>query len=153
MSQLVRWLGVKAEELGVEIYPGFAASEVFTVLWLNNAITTNLSSHFIIYWQILYDTSDKVIGIATNDMGVAKDGSKKETFQRGVELTGKFFNLITLFVSLDGSLGGGCYTAVCRYRDFGGSYWLQQWELCNKNAPVYKISIAFIMLTNKPLGF
>ncbi|KAL9162408.1 hypothetical protein ABFS82_07G088300 [Erythranthe guttata] len=69
LSQLVRWLGAKAEELGVEIYPGFAASE------------------------ILYDTSDKVIGIATNDMGVAKDGSKKETFQPGVELKGR----VTLF--------------------------------------------------------
>ncbi|MCL7037487.1 hypothetical protein MKW94_023355 [Papaver nudicaule] len=52
LSQLVRWMGSKAEELGVEIYPGFAASE------------------------ILYDASG-------NDMGIAKDGSKKETFQRG----------------------------------------------------------------------
>ncbi|XP_041000605.1 electron transfer flavoprotein-ubiquinone oxidoreductase, mitochondrial [Juglans microcarpa x Juglans regia] len=65
LSQLVRWMGMKAEELGVEIYPGFAVSE------------------------ILYDANNKVIGIATNDMGVAKDGSKKETFQRGVELKGK----------------------------------------------------------------
>lgn len=64
LSQLVRWLGLKAEELGVEIYPGFAASE------------------------ILYDASDKVIGIATNDMGVAKDGSRKDNFQPGVELKG-----------------------------------------------------------------
>ncbi|KAL0413748.1 UNVERIFIED_CONTAM: Electron transfer flavoprotein-ubiquinone oxidoreductase, mitochondrial [Sesamum radiatum] len=69
LSQLVRWLGQKAEELGVEIYPGFAASE------------------------ILYDTTDKVIGIATNDMGVAKDGSKKDNFQPGVELKGR----VTLF--------------------------------------------------------
>lgn len=38
--------------------------------------------------QILYDANDKVVGIATNDMGIAKDGSKKETFQRGVELKG-----------------------------------------------------------------
>lgn len=65
LSQLVRWMGMKAEELGVEIYPGFAASE------------------------ILYDENDKVVGIATNDMGVAKDGSKKENFQRGVELRGQ----------------------------------------------------------------
>ncbi|KAL3641691.1 hypothetical protein CASFOL_012506 [Castilleja foliolosa] len=69
LSQLVRWLGVKAEELGVEIYPGFAASE------------------------ILYDTTGKVIGIATNDMGVAKDGSRKDNFQPGVELKGR----VTLF--------------------------------------------------------
>ncbi|KAF5728802.1 electron transfer flavoprotein-ubiquinone oxidoreductase mitochondrial [Tripterygium wilfordii] len=64
LSQLVRWLGAKAEELGVEIYPGFAASEV------------------------LYDANNKVIGIGTNDMGIAKDGSKKENFQRGVALKG-----------------------------------------------------------------
>ncbi|XP_077227998.1 electron-transfer flavoprotein:ubiquinone oxidoreductase isoform X1 [Tasmannia lanceolata] len=69
LSQLVRWMGTKAEELGVEIYPGFAASE------------------------ILYDANHKVVGIGTNDMGVAKDGSKKETFQHGVELKGR----ITLF--------------------------------------------------------
>ncbi|PPS15305.1 hypothetical protein GOBAR_AA05281 [Gossypium barbadense] len=59
LSQLVRWMGVKAEELGVEIYPGFAASE------------------------ILYDEDNNVVGIGTNDMGVAKDGSRKENFQRG----------------------------------------------------------------------
>ncbi|KAL6343354.1 hypothetical protein AAG906_022937 [Vitis piasezkii] len=55
-------VGRKAEELGVEIYPGFAASE------------------------ILYDANHNVIGIGTNDMGIAKDGSKKDNFQRGVEL-------------------------------------------------------------------
>ncbi|CAL5440503.1 unnamed protein product [Camellia sinensis] len=60
LSQLARWLGEKAEELGVEIYPGFAASE------------------------ILYD-DEKVIGIATNDMGIAKDGSRRDNFQCGVE--------------------------------------------------------------------
>ncbi|XP_042403441.1 electron transfer flavoprotein-ubiquinone oxidoreductase, mitochondrial-like isoform X1 [Zingiber officinale] len=65
LSQLVRWMASKAEEIGVEIYPGFAASE------------------------ILYDANDRVVGVATNDMGVAKDGSKRETFQRGVELKGR----------------------------------------------------------------
>ncbi|XP_058183493.1 electron transfer flavoprotein-ubiquinone oxidoreductase, mitochondrial [Rhododendron vialii] len=73
LSQLVRWLGEKAEELGVEVYPGFAASE------------------------ILYDADDKVIGIATNDMGIAKDGSRRDNFQGGVELKGR----LTL-------LGEGC---------------------------------------------
>lgn len=65
LSQLVRWMGIKAEEFGVDIYPGFAASE------------------------ILYDANDSVVGIGTNDMGIAKDGSKKDTFQRGVELKGR----------------------------------------------------------------
>lgn len=39
--------------------------------------------------QILYDSDNKVIGIGTNDMGISKDGSKKETFQRGVEVKGQ----------------------------------------------------------------
>ncbi|XP_002974941.2 electron transfer flavoprotein-ubiquinone oxidoreductase, mitochondrial isoform X1 [Selaginella moellendorffii] len=64
LSQLVRWLGTKAEELGVEIYPGFSASEV------------------------LYD-DNRVVGIATNDMGIAKNGCKKSTFQKGMELRGR----------------------------------------------------------------
>ena len=63
LSQLTRWLGTKAEELGVEIYPGFAASEV------------------------LYDASGAVVlGVATKDAGVAKDRQLKDTFARGVEL-------------------------------------------------------------------
>ncbi|XP_071689524.1 electron transfer flavoprotein-ubiquinone oxidoreductase, mitochondrial [Rutidosis leptorrhynchoides] len=65
LSQLVRWLGQKAEELGVEIYPGFAAKE------------------------ILFDENENVIGIATNDMGIGKDGSKKDNYQPGVELKGR----------------------------------------------------------------
>lgn len=40
------------------------------------------------FYQILYDANDSVVGIGTNDMGIAKDGSKKDTFQRGVELKG-----------------------------------------------------------------
>jgi electron-transferring-flavoprotein dehydrogenase len=66
LSRLTRWLGDKAESLGVEIYPGFAASEV------------------------LFDTSrGRVTGVATNDMGVAKDGSRKDTFEPGVEILGR----------------------------------------------------------------
>lgn len=64
LSELVRWLGTKAEELGVEIYPGFAASEV------------------------LYEGA-RVVGVATNDMGIAKSGSRKPNFQRGIELKGR----------------------------------------------------------------
>ncbi|GAV64316.1 ETF_QO domain-containing protein/NAD_binding_8 domain-containing protein, partial [Cephalotus follicularis] len=70
LSQLVRWMGSKAEELGVEIYPGFAASE------------------------ILCDVNDKVIGIGTNDMGISKDGSKKDNFQHGVDLKGRRITLL-----------------------------------------------------------
>lgn len=62
LSQICRWLATKAEELGVEIYPGFAASEV------------------------VFDDNGGVRGIATRDVGLAKDGNPKATFERGVEL-------------------------------------------------------------------
>lgn len=64
LGHLVEWLGSQAEELGVEIYPGYAAAEV------------------------LYE-GDKVCGIATNDVGIAKDGSPKDSFERGMELRAK----------------------------------------------------------------
>ena len=61
LSQLCRWMATQAEELGVEVYPGFAASEV------------------------LIDGGG-VKGIATRDVGIGKDGKPKATFERGVEL-------------------------------------------------------------------
>ena len=65
LGNFVRWLGQQAEELGVEIYPGYAASE------------------------ILFHEDGSVKGIATNDVGIHKDGSPKETFERGMELHAK----------------------------------------------------------------
>jgi electron-transferring-flavoprotein dehydrogenase len=65
LGDLARWLAEKAEALGVEIYPGFAASE------------------------ILYDKNGAVIGVATGDMGIAKDGSKTENYEPGMELHAK----------------------------------------------------------------
>jgi electron-transferring-flavoprotein dehydrogenase len=66
LGMVCRWLGAKAEALGVEIYPGFAAVET------------------------LYDESGAVRGIATGDMGIAKDGTRKDSFTRGMELLGKY---------------------------------------------------------------
>src|SRR6267143_5009414 len=66
LGNACRWLARKAEALGIEIYPGFAAVEV------------------------LYDEKDAVRGIATGDMGVAKDGSHKSSYTRGMELLGKY---------------------------------------------------------------
>ena len=83
---------MKAEELGVEIYPGFAASEVLMFFLIS---FLNFCSQFCTFMdnlncQVLYDVDDKVIGVATNDMGVAKDGTRKDNFQPGVELKGMF---------------------------------------------------------------
>jgi electron-transferring-flavoprotein dehydrogenase len=66
LGDLTRWLGQKAEKIGVEIYPGFAATEV------------------------IYNESSAVVGIATGDMGIAKNGAIKDSFTRGMELHGKY---------------------------------------------------------------
>jgi electron-transferring-flavoprotein dehydrogenase len=62
LGQLVRWLGQQAEALGVEIYPGFAGAEV------------------------LYDENGAVIGVATGDMGVHRDGTQGPNYQPGMAL-------------------------------------------------------------------
>lgn len=66
LGNVCRWLARKAEALGVEIYPGFAATEV------------------------LYDEQGAVKGIATGDMGIGRDGKPKDSFTRGMELLGKY---------------------------------------------------------------
>ena len=66
LGNVCRWLGQQAEALGVEIYPGFAAAE------------------------ILYDDKGAVRGVATGDMGVAKDGTHKGEYQPGMELVAKY---------------------------------------------------------------
>ena len=65
LGDVVRWLGTQAEEAGVEIYPGFAAAEVL-------------------------EEDGRVVGIATGDMGVGKDGKPTDAFQRGMELRAKY---------------------------------------------------------------
>jgi electron-transferring-flavoprotein dehydrogenase len=66
LGNLCRWLAGKAEALGVEIYPGFAATEV------------------------LFDANGAVAGVATGDMGVGKDGHHRDGFTRGMELRAKY---------------------------------------------------------------
>jgi len=65
LGNVVRWLGQQAEALGVEIYPGFAAAEVL-------------------------EEDGRVVGIATGDMGIAKDGTPTGNFQRGMELRARY---------------------------------------------------------------
>jgi electron-transferring-flavoprotein dehydrogenase len=66
LGNVCRWLAKQAEEAGVEIYPGFAAAEV------------------------LFDDAGAVRGVATGDVGVAKDGSRKSEYQPGMELVAKY---------------------------------------------------------------
>ena len=66
LGNVTRFLAQKAEALGVEIYPGFAAAE------------------------ILYGEKGEVLGIATGDMGLGKSGEMKSGFTRGMELRGKY---------------------------------------------------------------
>jgi electron-transferring-flavoprotein dehydrogenase len=63
LFQVVRWLKDQAEELGVEVYPGFAGA------------------------SIRYDESGRVIGVQTRDAGIAKDGSRKAHFEPGMNVT------------------------------------------------------------------
>ena len=65
LGNFCRWLAEKAGDLGVEIYPGFAAAEV------------------------LFNEDGTVRGIATNNLGVGKDGQPTENFMQGIELVGK----------------------------------------------------------------
>ncbi|WP_112663245.1 electron transfer flavoprotein-ubiquinone oxidoreductase [Microvirga flavescens] len=65
LGNVARYLGRKAEELGVEIYPGFPAAEVLI-------------------------ENDKVAGIATGDMGIGKNGEPNANFTRGMELRAKY---------------------------------------------------------------
>lgn len=69
LGHVVKWLGEQAEALGVELYPGCAVSE------------------------IVYNSKGAVKGIATNDVGIAKDGSPKSSFARGME----FHSKVTVF--------------------------------------------------------
>ncbi|KAF5692813.1 hypothetical protein FDENT_2533 [Fusarium denticulatum] len=79
LNQFVKWLGERAEEIGVEVYPGFAASEV------------------------VYASDGSVKGVATNDLGVGRDGKPKETFERGME----FHARVTMF-------GEGCHGSLSK---------------------------------------
>lgn len=62
LGKFCRWLALQAEQLGVDVFAGFAASE------------------------ILFDEHGSVMGVATGDMGVGKNGQKKSSFQAGMEL-------------------------------------------------------------------
>src|SRR3546814_7991918 len=66
LGNVVRWMGEQAEALGVDLFPGFAAAE------------------------ILYTDSGAVKGVATGDMGVARDGTHTKQYQPGMELHARY---------------------------------------------------------------
>ena len=85
LGNLCRWLATQAEELGVEIYPGFAAAEV------------------------LYDDDGRVRGVATGDMGIGRNGEPTERYAPGVELIARE----TLFA--EGCRGSLTKTLIARF--------------------------------------
>ncbi len=66
LGQVCKWLGEQAEEMGIEVYAGIAASEV------------------------LYDDAGKVVGVATGDLGITKNGEQGPGFTPGMELRAKY---------------------------------------------------------------
>ena len=85
LSNFTRWLGQEAENLGVEIFPGFPAAE------------------------ILYGENNEVVGVATGNLGVGKDGQPTENFQLGMELRARY----TLFA--EGARGHLGRQLITRY--------------------------------------
>jgi electron-transferring-flavoprotein dehydrogenase len=86
LGNVARWLGTHAENLGVEIYPGFAAAEV------------------------LYNKAGAVIGVATGDMGVERNGEPGPNYTRGMELLGKY----VLFA--EGARGSLSKEVIAKYK-------------------------------------
>jgi electron-transferring-flavoprotein dehydrogenase len=66
LANVCRWLGTQAEELGVEVYPGMAASE------------------------LVFGDKGEVVGVVAGVFGIGKDGEKKPDYQPGLELRGKY---------------------------------------------------------------
>jgi electron-transferring-flavoprotein dehydrogenase len=85
LANVTRWLGQQAENLGVEIFPGFPAAE------------------------ILYNEQGAVSGVITGSMGLDKEGQPTDQFQLGMELRGKY----TLFA--EGSRGHLGKQLICKF--------------------------------------
>ena len=102
LGNLCRWLAGQAEELGVEIFPGFPAAE------------------------ILYNEDGSVKGVATGDMGIARDGSHRPDYQPGMELHARY----TFFA--EGARGSSDEAADGDFQASGGEwtagfrYWYQR---------------------------
>ena len=101
LGNVIKWLEEQAEELGVEIYHGYDGSEV------------------------LFHRNGSIKGVVTNDVGTAKDGSPKESFERGMELLAR----VTVFAeSCHGSLTKQLYSRfeVLRKDCEPQTYWTER---------------------------
>ncbi|ODV81613.1 ETF-ubiquinone oxidoreductase [Suhomyces tanzawaensis NRRL Y-17324] len=85
LNNVVKYLSEQAEELGVELYPGISVSE------------------------LVYNTDGSVRGVATQDMGIARDGSPKDSFERGME----FHSRVTVLA--EGCHGSLSKQAISKY--------------------------------------
>ena len=85
LGDLVRWLGEQATELGVDIYPEFAVSEA------------------------LFDDDGAVVGVATGDKGIGRNGEPTDRFQRGIELRARYT------VIAEGARGSLAKTLIARF--------------------------------------
>ena len=86
LGATTRWLAARAEALGVDIYPGFAATEM------------------------LFGEKGEAVGVATGDMGIGRDGKPKASFTRGMELRGRYVLLA------EGARGSLTKQIVARYK-------------------------------------
>ncbi|HHN66656.1 MAG TPA: NAD(P)/FAD-dependent oxidoreductase, partial [Thermopetrobacter sp.] len=86
LANLTRWLAERAEELGVEIYPGFAAADP------------------------LFDDTGALIGVVAGQMGLNGKGEKKPDYEPGVELTGKYVLIA------EGARGSLAKEVIARYQ-------------------------------------
>lgn len=130
LGNVCRWMAEQAEAMGVEIYPGFAAAEV------------------------LYNDAGAVMGVATGDMGVAKDGHHKDSYQQGMELRAKY----TLFAEgCRGSLGKQLEARFelrrdCQFQTYGLGM-KELWELDpSKHQEGLVIHTAFWPMDDKTWG-
>ena len=83
LGNLCRWLAEQAEEMGVEIYPGFSASE------------------------FVEGPDGEILGVATSDMGIGKDGKKKDTYAAGPQFSPWVFGFSSTSINV------GFYPSCC----------------------------------------
>ena len=88
LGRLCQWLGEQAENAGINVFPGFAASEV------------------------LYDEDGRVAGVATSDFGIGKDGRQKAGYTPGYELRGKY-TILAEACSRQPGRGGHTANSTC----------------------------------------